>query len=280
MLTIHLLNPLYGDLFLFSLYTMVKGAHKGKRLGRKARVARKGRKSGNTPEYASCSVKATLVPSGSTSFSVNTLYNKINTQLSDFTRANSIASNYQHFRMSKIAITFLPTIDTVQSAGGVSKVYLYYMIDKSGSLATNSTLEALKQMGARPKVLDEKPITVAWAPSVLTDQLTSSPVLASQPAAYKVAPWLSTQSFTGNPGAYVGSSVDHFGLYWYAYSLNGGTTVQYNVEIEVQFQFKKPLLVLTTSSYNAIPCVIPIRDNSSDGIADGRDRGTAEVSVP
>jgi len=74
--------------------------------------------------------------------------------------------------------------------------------------------------------------------------------------------------------------VDHLGLYWYAYSLAGGQAVQYNVEIEVQFEFKKPLLVLTSSAYNAIPSVIPIKDNSSDGVADGRDRGTAEVSVP
>jgi len=182
--------------------------------------------------------------------------------------------------MSKIAITFLPTIDTVQSAGGVSKVYLYYMIDKSGSVATNSTLEALKQMGARPKTLDEKPITVSWKPSVLNDVLTATPAGASAPGMYKISPWLSTQNSVGNPGAFTGSVVDHLGLYWYAYSLNGGATVQYNVEIEVQFQFKKPLLVLTSSAYNAIPSVIPIKDNSSDGIADGRDRGTAEVSVP
>jgi len=154
------------------------------------------------------------------------------------------------------------------------------MIDKSGSLATNSTLEALKQMGAKPYALDEKPITVSWAPSVLNNVLTATPAGSSAPGMYKISPWLSTQNSVGNPGAFTGSVVDHLGLYWYAYSLAGGQAVQYNVEIEVQFQFKKPLLVLTTSSYNAIPSVIPIHDNSSDGIADGRDRGTAEVSPP
>ena len=254
-----------------------KNYKKPRRAARKP--ARKGRK-GNTPEYASCSVKQTLVPSGATSFSANTLYNKINTQLTDFARANAIAANYQHFRMSNIKITFLPTIDTVQSAGGVSKCYMYYMIDKSGSIATNSTLEALKQMGARPVALDEKPIVVSWAPSVLNSVLTATPAGSSAPGMYKISPWLSTQNSVGNPGAFTGSVVDHLGLYWYAFTFNGGTAVQYNVEIEVQFQFKKPLLVATTSAYNAVPAVIPIKDNSSDGIADGRDRGTAEVSVP
>jgi len=182
--------------------------------------------------------------------------------------------------MSNIKITFLPTLDTIGTAAGPSKVYLYYMIDKSGSLATNSTLEALKQMGAKPFALDEKPIVVSWAPSVLNNVLTATPAGSSAPGMYKISPWLSTQNSVGNPGAFTGSVVDHLGLYWYAYSLVGGQAVQYNVEIEVQFQFKKPLLVLTTSSYNAIPSVIPIHDNSSDGIADGRDRGTAEVSPP
>jgi len=182
--------------------------------------------------------------------------------------------------MTNIKMTFLPTLDTIGVAAGPSKVFLYYMIDKSGSIATNSTLEALKQMGAKPIALDEKPVSVSWAPSVLNSVLTATPAGTSQPGQYKISPWLSTQSSVGNPGAFTGSVVDHFGLYWYVWSLAGGTAVQFNVEIEVQFQFKKPLLVLTTSAYNAVPSVIPIHDNSSDGIADGRDRGTAEVSVP
>jgi len=258
---------------------MAKKGGKAKGRGAASRPRRAAR-SGNVPEYASCSVKQTIVPSGATSFSANTLYNKINTQLTDFTRANAIAQNYQHFRMKNIKVTFLPTIDTVQSAGGVSKVYLYYMIDKSGSVATNSTLEALKQMGAKPKALDEKPIVVSWAPSVLNSVLTATPAGSSAPGMYKISPWLSTQNSVGNPGAFTGSVVDHLGLYWYAFTFNGGTTVQYNVEIEVQFEFKKPLLIALTSAYNAVPAVIPIADNSSDGIADGRDRGTVEVSAP
>lgn len=255
-------------------------AKKARRPAKKNRRVRKGKKSGNTPEYASCSCKASLIPSGATSYSVNVLYNKINTQLTDFQRANSIASNYQHYRMSQIKMTFLPTIDTIGTAPGPSKVFLYYMIDKSGSIATNSTLEALKQMGARPVALDEKPIVVTWKPSVLNNVLTATPAGTSAPGQYRISPWLSTQNSVGNPGAFTGSVVDHLGLYWYAYSLTGGNAAQYTVEIEVQFQFKKPLLVLTSSAYNAIPSVIPIKDNSSDGIADGRDRGTAEVSVP
>jgi len=254
---------------------------KGRRApARRARKARKGKKSGNTPEYASASVKISLGSSStSTSFTANTLYNKINTQLSDFPRAVLLAQAYQHYRMSNIKITFKPTLDSfipnqVPSAT-FTKPYLYYMIDKSGSISTNSTLEALKNMGARPRALDEKPITVSWAPSILTADATATTAgLAIAAAQYKISPWLSTQSLPGNPGIFVASSVDHFGLYWYVDSLLGGQTITYTVEMEVQFQFKKPLLVLNTSSYSAIPAVSSLSyDNSSDGIADGRDRG-------
>ena len=252
---------------------------KGKSMrGGKAKSGRGKKRGGNTPEYASASVKVTLLASGGSQFVANTLYNKINTQLSDFPRAVLLAQAYQHYRMSNIKITFKPTLDSFvpnqNPSATFSKPYLFYMIDKSGSISTNSTLEALKNMGARPKALDEKPITVSWAPSILTADATATTAgLAIAAAQYKISPWLSTQSAPGNPGVFVASSVDHFGLYWYVDSVLGGTTIQYQVEMEVQFQFKKPLLVLNTSSYNAIPAVIGLSDNSSDGIADGRDRG-------
>lgn len=245
---------------------------------RKTKARKTKRSKGNTPEYASASVKVTLVPATGAAFAANTLYNKINTQLSDFPRAVLLAQAYQHYRMSNIKVTFKPSLDSfipnqVPSAT-YTKPYLYYMIDKSGSISTNSTLEALKNMGARPRALDEKPITVSWAPSILTADATNTTAgLAIAAAQYKISPWLSTQSAPGNPGAFAASSVDHFGLYWYVDSLLGGQSITYQIELEVQFQFKKPLLVLNTSSWSAIPAVVATLDGSSDGIADGRDRG-------
>lgn len=236
------------------------------------------KKSGNTPEYASASVKTTLLPADGTMFKANTLYNKINTQLSDFPRAVLLGQAYQHYRMSKISITFKPTLDSfvpnqVPSAT-YSKPYLFYMIDKSGAINTNTTLEALKNMGARPKALDEKPIVVSWSPSILTADATATTAgLAYSAAQYKISPWLSTQATPGQPGAFVASSVDHFGLYWYVDSVLGGQSITYQVDIEVQFQFKKPLLHMIPSSTPAVPAVVGVIDNSSDGIADGRDRG-------
>ena len=35
------------------------------------------------------------------------------------------------------------------------------MIDKAGAIPTNITLEGLKQMGAKPQALDEKPVPMA-----------------------------------------------------------------------------------------------------------------------
>lgn len=242
--------------------------------------ARRGRK-GNTPEYASASVKVTLGASGGSVFTANTLYNKINTQLTDFPRAVLLAQAYQHYRMSNVKITFKPALDSfvpnqVPSAT-YSKPYLYYMIDKSGSISTNSTLEALKNMGARPRQLDEKPITVSWAPSVLMADATATTAgLAIGASSYKISPWLSTQANPGSP-TWAASSVDHFGLFWYVDSILGGASITYQVDMEVQFQFKKPLFVLVPSHTPAIAATVLSLDSSSDGIADGRDRG---VIVP
>lgn len=63
------------------------------RKGRKN--VRRGRRTGNVKDLASCSVKATLVsgaPGGG--FLPNTLYNQMATQLSDFPRAITVAQAY------------------------------------------------------------------------------------------------------------------------------------------------------------------------------------------
>lgn len=242
------------------------------RKGRKN--VRKGRKS-NVKDLASLSVKATLTsgsPGGG--FLPNTLYNKMDTQLSDFTRAITVANAYQHYKIKRIALTFKPTYDTYAPTGGttIGKPNLYFMIDKSGSIPTNITLEGLKQMGARPKQLDEKNMTVSWSPSVLDlSMIASGAAPTSNPAKYRISPWLSCNENIVAPGVFTPSRVDHLGLYWYVDQANPGTTPPvYTVEIEVQFVFKKPLTVLSSSTA-AVPARLAITNDSPDGIVGGND---------
>lgn len=242
------------------LYRPRKNARKGRKNFRKAR---------DVPDMASLSVKRSLSVGGN-QFAGNTLYSLMNTQLIDFPRACQVAAAYQHYRINKVTLTFKPSFDTFTNGGASTKPNLYHIIDKSGSIPTNSTLEGLKQMGAKPRQLDEKNLIVSWRPSVLESVMVASGG-AGGPASskYNISPWLTTTADNVSPGAFSPSGVDHLGVYWYLDQLLAGG-YQYSVECEVQFQFKKPL-INNVSSVSAIPAQLARLNNSPDGIEGGGD---------
>lgn len=210
------------------------------------------KRASNVPEWASISCKETIAPAAGVSYTVNTLYANMSTCLLQFARASTLSQAFQHFRIKKIAMTFLPQFDTFGASGGTgSKPNLYYMIDKSGSVAPNISLEGLKNLGARPIALDEKPITVSWAPSVL-EGVMSTPGTVLVPGRYRISPWLSTDSTVLSPG-YVPSQVRHLGMYWYVDQAEASATpYNYKVEVEVQFEFKKPNVLGLTTDHTAV----------------------------
>lgn len=245
---------------------------KGKKGGKGRRGAkgrRPARKSMQTPEQASLSVKRTIVPASSPPYQCNSIYSVENVQLSQFDRAVTVASAYQFYRISGVRVTIKTPFDTyiTNATEAYSRPNLYYMLDKAGVLGPATTLEQLKQMGARPKACDNKPTTIGWRPSVLTE---TDGLAGGLPSQYKISPWLNTTSNT----------VPHRGLFWFLDQQNIGlvpspaTGVPYYVELEVQFQFKKPLW---QGSVAAAPfkslldgfIVAPL-DGSSDGIVDHR----------
>lgn len=225
----------------------------------------------NVPEYASCSVTRTLTPGTN-----NTIYSMLNTQLSQFTRAATIAQGYQHYRITNIKLRIKSPYDTYGNQnpiGGVyQKPYFYYMIDKSASVPTNVTLEGLKQMGAKPIAMDEKAITISWKPSVLEFTATAIPGMIGKPNKYRLSPWLST---TDNPqsATWTPSTVDHLGIYWGTFSALAGVAdpITYDVEMEVQFQFKKPLVHTPAGAQTAVQAQFAEQNSSVDGVVGGPD---------
>jgi len=250
-----------------------KAAAKKSKPARRAPARRRGRSS-NVGEYASLSVKRSMDSGGGNQFALNTLYSLMNTQLDQFPRAVQVAQAYQHYRIKKVALTFKPSYDTFQEGALGTKQRLYYMIDKAGAIPTNVSLEGLKQMGARPKDFDEKNIVIQWAPSVLESTMFQAP--NSVPSKYNISPWLSTTAVPLTPGAFVPSSVDHLGLYWYVDAINPGAA-QYAIECEVQFEFKKPLTTIR-SSVEAKPAQYAVINDSPDGIVGGTDDHLATSS--
>jgi len=224
----------------------------------------------NQPERASMSCTRTM-----TSAQLNNIYSNMNTQIADFQRATAVAKGYQQYRITNIKMRFKSSWDTFSSqAGGYQKPYFYYMLDKTGSVPSSITLEGLKQMGAKPRVLDEKAIVVSWRPTILGDVATNIIGPVSNINRPIPAPFLSTSQNPAIPSWTI-NNVDHLGIYWGAFSALAGPAppvpFTYDVEIEVQFEFRKPLINALTSDTPATPLTYADVNRSVDGIVGGPD---------
>lgn len=227
----------------------------------------------NVPDWASLSCKRSMQAPATGQFNLNTMYNLLNTQLTDFPRAVQVAGAFQHYRIKNISVTFKPSYDTYQvlAAGtSSSKPRLYYMIDKSGAIPTNVSLEGLKAMGAKPKDFDENNRVISWSPSVLESVMYAVGVNNATPSKYRVSPWLATNAVPGSPGIFVASGIDHLGLYWYVDQLQNPQGAQYSIEVEVQFEFKKPLTNMLSAT-EALRAEVATLNDSPDGVVGGGD---------
>ena len=241
-----------------------RGGRKGMRRMRRFKPAK------HVAEWASCTESVSLTTITGLPYTVNQTYSLMSTQLAYFpNRSVQIAQAYQHYRIKKITLEFKPQIDTFMQQPGAAGVgsfvpTLYYMIDKSGSLPPNPTPENLKQMGAKPYRFDDKIIRASWRPSVLND-VTAGAVVPTG-ASYKISPWLSTSATPLGVGVWNPSTVDHLGIYWNVQqpgAVPGGTApLTYDVQITVDFQFKKPLVKVAPGAPLAIQALPRTTDES------------------
>lgn len=250
---------------------MVKKYVRRRRYGGKRKGMRRMRRAGrttarNVPEYASCSVNQWI----NVVTTANVTYNLRNIALGQFARAASIAQNYQHYRIKKVTLEFLPSLDTfapLAGAGIVQVPYLTYLIDKAGSVPNNADGPQLRQMGAKPVRFDDKKITVSWRPSVLTETFGQ----ANAASQYKISPWLSTNANALNPGVFAPSDIDHLGIFWKV-DRNGVLPAgvpeyQYEVRITAEFQFKKPLTAIPTNTVESTTITMPtVSDISGNNV--------------
>jgi len=153
-------------------------------------------------------------------------------------RAALVGEAYQEFRIRKITVVYKTTLDTFSGATQCAP-QMYYMIDRKGAVPSNFVPDTLSQMGAIPRRFDDKNLKVSWAPAVLQASLTDPGALSTGVAAAQISPYLPTNN---SPGAttYTPSDVDHFGLSWVAYVTAGFAQVGYDIDIFVDFEFRKP----------------------------------------
>lgn len=171
------------------------------------------------------------------------------TQLADpsFDRAQTVAQAYQQFRIKYIKMTFRPSADTFAPVAGNIIPQLYFMLDKSNSIPTNANMGTFLSMGCRPRRMDDKNLVYVWKPTVLNTSLAQGGVMTS--ADLLTSPWLSTNNNAQQPGAaWAASTIAHLGCAFMVTKINPNDNINYLVDLEVVFQFRKPLWKVEQSS--------------------------------
>jgi len=212
---------------------------------RRMRMPRRYASSG-VPDVASLSEGYTGTQNSTVFGGVATSYNGLTLAGSPFKRAQAVGQNYQFFRIKRVTYTIKPTFDTF-IPGGQTIPYVYWSINKTGeSLVLNQA--NLESRGAKPIRLDDKNIVISYRPTVGMLNEATNP-LTNNAGSYKTSPWLNTDNLT-NSAAWSPSTVQHFGHYMMI--TLAGNTIQFDVQVMVEFEFKKPR-VQTNQSMESPP---------------------------
>lgn len=173
-----------------------------------------------------------------------------------FDRARQVAQAYQEFCIKSVVLHFRPSADTFPIAAGNSMPQLYYIQDKAGAVPIGANLQTLLDMGVRPIRFDDRNIRKSFKPVALIGADTDALGTLSAGLMSKVSPWLATNASAGVPsGVWTPSTIEHGGCVFFVSKINGATPpVNYTVDIEVIFNFRKPLWRIGTgdSSTNLI----------------------------
>lgn len=242
-----------------------------KRMARKPRMARAMTRTSGVPEWASCSEKKILTfTQGSTttqSLPFNTLFNSYNFNLSSTTRARSVAQAYQYFRIKRVTFRFKPETDTF--VVGTPVPMLYYQIDKTLSCSQFTAISQFRAIGCRGTPFNRE-ITVSFKPAVAQGVVDNQPNYGTQIVAKPLlSPWISTNQQAGNPlvSTWAPSQADHMGLIWGVESITAqaAATTFYKVEVEYEYEFKKPLINSVPSSEEQLPVYVVGDDELGNG---------------
>lgn len=186
-----------------------------------------------------------------------------------YDRSQAVASAFQQYRVKYVKLTFRPSADTYPAVPGNVIPQLYFMVDKANSIPTNADANTFFSMGARPYRMDDKNLKFSWLPTALVANMSNPGVnTATQ---LRSRPWLSTNANANNPApGWAPDQTDHLGAVFYVTKINPADTLTYFVDVEVVFQFRKPVWkggsseTVTQQVINGQ--VVPITNNNSPPI--------------
>lgn len=202
-----------------------KKAMKSKRVARKGKVA----------PMETATIKETL---NLNNLQANQAYGA-EAYLSMFDRALDIADNYQEYRITKLEYKYTPLFDTYTYTGagtpGTSLPYLYSKVLTVPSPATFG-VEFLKVMGAKPRRLDDKTLTVSFKPVV--NQLNAAANANAGGVRGIKSPWISTHIPNGTT---MDDTIHGHHAFWIDANYTGATNpVICEIELTATFEFRKP----------------------------------------
>lgn len=174
----------------------------------------------------------------------NQVYTMTDTALTSFVRASAVAQGYQYYRIKYFEVKILPSADTFNPGSSAGKPYFYYMIDKGNTLPLALTQYQMKALGAKPIVLDEKPIVIRWRPGVQLSTEINTLTGTTSAQKYQVSPWLNTDE-DPNVVTFQPSQVVHNGMKFFAENVGSGT-ILFKATITAHIQFKKPAIPATS----------------------------------
>jgi len=170
--------------------------------------------------------------------------------LTQFPRAVDIADNFQEYRITKLVYKYTPKYDTFSSTATtlVSVPYLYTkrMVYPAPNTFGVTFLTAL---GAKPKRLDDKSLTVSYRPN--TYVITTIPGAGNPGSKTVMSPWLSThyQPITGAP---VIDATLHYGHVSWISQDNPPAGPTCSLEVTAYFEFRKPWDLATATTPDAV----------------------------
>lgn len=187
-------------------------------------------------------------------FSIAVLAGQVNDftfNMNDLVRTKALMSIYQYYRITSVEMRFKPQVDTFTVGGAGTLPYLNFQYDKSGALFGTMNAQNFEWIGTKAIRLDDKTLIRKWKPSVVTD-------IASGVTQFKVTPWLPT--FVAGV---INSQVDHYGATFYISKMSPGDATQYDVDVVVNVQYRKPLITASPSQEVSVNPVRIVQGNQT-----------------
>lgn len=165
-------------------------------------------------------------------------------------RAQAVAQQFGLYRIAKIMYKFKPAYDTFNSAiaggnGPATVPTLYWKMNRYADAPAYFTSSDLKTLGSKPIRFDDKQVSVAYRPNILTGIVSGG----DNSGSVKMTPWLNTDQ-APDTSNFVISDTEHYGhFHLVECAMNGtGSTAVGSFDVTIIYEFKNPRTKWTPAS--------------------------------